>query len=40
MHPKSAMDFLDGKDKKNYVMFYDKVVEKDWLARELPGRLI
>ncbi len=29
MHPKSAMAFLDGKDRKNYVAFYDSVVEKE-----------
>ena len=29
MHPKAAMDFLDGKDRSNYVAFYDKVVEQD-----------
>ena len=28
IHPKSAMDFLDGKDRRNYVAFYDSVVEK------------
>jgi len=29
MHPKSAMSFLDGKDRRNYVAFYDSVVEKE-----------
>jgi 4-hydroxy 2-oxovalerate aldolase len=29
MHPRSAMAFMDGKDNRNYVAFYDKVVEKE-----------
>ena len=29
MHPRSAMAFLDGKDSRNYVAFYDSFVEKE-----------
>jgi 4-hydroxy 2-oxovalerate aldolase len=29
MHPKSAMAFLDSEERRNYVKFYDSMVEKD-----------
>ncbi len=29
MHPRSAMAFLDGEDSRNYVAFYDSILEKE-----------